>query len=87
MPTFRELGYDVLSERYRAIAGPPGLPADVVEYWARVCKQVVDNPRFREEMDKLGQPPAYRGPAEAGQAIEQMTRDMKALVEKHRLAE
>lgn len=87
VPTFKELGYDVVSERYRAIAGPPGLPAEVVEYWGRVCKQVVDNPQFREEMDRIGQPPAYRGPAEAKTAIEQMTRDMKALVDKHRLAQ
>lgn len=87
VPTFKEQGYDVVSERYRAVAGPPGLSSDVVEYWGKVCKQVVDNPQFQEEMGKLGQPPAYRGPAEAKKAIEQMTRDMKALVDRYKLAE
>ena len=31
VPTFTELGYDVVSERYRALAGPPELPDEMVE--------------------------------------------------------
>jgi len=86
IPTFKELGYDVVSERFRAIAGPPGLPREIVSYWGEVCKQVVENPQFRAEMDKVGQPAGYRGPGDAQKAIQQMTRDMQALVEKYDLA-
>lgn len=86
VPTFKELGYDVVSERYRAVGGPPGLPSEIAGYWGKVCKQVVDNPAFREEMDKIGQPPAYRGPEEARKSVDQMTRDMQKLVEKYDLA-
>ena len=86
VPTFKELGYDVLSERYRAIGGPPGLPGQIVSYWGQVCKQVVDNPQFQAEMDKFGQPAEYRGPADAQKAIDQMTRDIQVLVEKYHLA-
>jgi tripartite-type tricarboxylate transporter receptor subunit TctC len=86
VPTFKELGYEVVSERYRALAGPPGVPGEIVSYWGQVCKQVVDKPEFRAEMDKAAQPAAYRGPAEAQKAIAQMTRDMQTLVEKYKLA-
>src|SRR3546814_10495275 len=64
VPTFKELGYDVVSERYRAIAGPKGLPEEVVSYWADVCKKVTEEAQFREEMDKIGQPVVYLGRSE-----------------------
>jgi tripartite-type tricarboxylate transporter receptor subunit TctC len=86
VPTFRELGYDVISERYRAIAGPAGVPGEIVNYWGEVCRQVVDRAEFKAEMDKIGQPAAFRGPAGAQQAIDQMTRDMQTLVDKYKLA-
>ena len=86
VPTFKELGFNVVSERYRAVGGPPGLPPEIVGYWGQVCKQVTESKAFHEEMDKLGQPPAYRGPQEAKKSIDQMTRDMQGLVEKYDLA-
>lgn len=87
VPTFKELGHDVVSERYRAVGGPPGLSRDIVNYWGQVCKQVVDNAEFRAEMDKIRQPAAFRGPADAQKAIQRMSGEMRALVEKHRLAQ
>lgn len=87
VPTFNELGYDVVSERYRVLGGPPGLPEDIVSYWADVCQQVTNNEEFRAEMNGLGQPPAYRGPDETAAAVEDMRERMQALVDKYDLAE
>ena len=87
VPTFKELGYDVVSERYRAVGGPPGLAKEIVNFWGQVCKQVVDNPKFRADMDKIRQPAAFRGPADARKAIQRMGGEMQALVKKHRLAQ
>jgi tripartite-type tricarboxylate transporter receptor subunit TctC len=87
VPTFKELGYDVVSERYRVLGGPPGLPQEIVDYWADVCQQVTSNDDFRAEMNDLGQPPAYRGPAEAKASIDAMQQDMQALVDTYGLAE
>jgi tripartite-type tricarboxylate transporter receptor subunit TctC len=87
VPTFSELGYDVVSERYRVLGGPPGLPEEIVDYWADVCEQVTSNEDFRSEMNELGQPPAYRGPAEAKASIDAMQGDMQALVDAYNLAE
>lgn len=87
VPTFTELGYDVVSERYRVLGGPPGLSEEIVSYWADVCQQVTSNEDFQTEMNKIGQPPAYRGPAETKAAIDAMQNDMQALVDKYDLAE
>lgn len=87
IPTFKELGYDVVSERFRALAGPPGLPAEIVNYWADVCEKVTKDPGFREGMQKIGQPPAFRGPAEANSSIDDMRARMQALVDKYDLGE
>ena len=87
VPTFSELGYDVISKRLRVLAGPPGLPENVVSYWADICKQVTDNPEFQAEMDTLGQPVSYAGPDEAAAMITRMTADMQSIVDTYKLAE
>jgi tripartite-type tricarboxylate transporter receptor subunit TctC len=87
VPTFTELGYDVISERFRVLGGPPGLPEEIVDYWADACQQVTSDENFRSEMNELGQPPVYRGPAEAKASIDAMQSDMQALVDTYDLAE
>jgi tripartite-type tricarboxylate transporter receptor subunit TctC len=87
VPTFREAGFDVVSERYRVLSGPPGMSQELVNYWANICKQVTDNPKFREEMDKLGQPAAYKDPAETRRLLDGLTTSLQALVTKYKLAE
>jgi tripartite-type tricarboxylate transporter receptor subunit TctC len=87
VPTFTELGFDVVSERYRVFGGPPGLSQEIVDYWADVCEQVSANEDFRNEMNELGQPPVYRGPAEAKASIDAMQERMQAIVDKNNLAE
>lgn len=86
VPTFKEQGYNVVSERFRAFAGPPKLPKKIVDYWGGVCKKVTENSEFRAAMKKIGQPSAYRGPAEAQASIDGMRKRMKALVDKYDLA-
>jgi putative tricarboxylic transport membrane protein len=87
VPTFGELGYDVVSERYRVLAGPPGLPDHVVSYWADVCEQVTSDPEFQAEMDTVGQPAAFAGPEDANEMISRMVSDMQAIVDHYNLAE
>ena len=87
VPTFNELGYDVISKRLRVVAGPPGIPENAVSYWADICKQVTENPEFQAEMDTLGQPVSYAGPEEADAMITRMTADMQSIVDTYKLAE
>jgi hypothetical protein len=82
---FREQGYDVISERYRLIAGPPGLPEDVVGYWADVCEQVTQDEAFVAEMANVGAPVEYKGPQDTTEAIGEMVGAMERLAEQYDL--
>jgi len=86
VPTFKELGYNVVSERFRALAGPPGLPKSVVDYWSGICEKVTKDSKFQADMKKIGQPPAFRGPAKMKSAVDDMRKEMQALIDKYGLA-
>lgn len=47
VPTVQELGFDVVLTKFRGIAGPVGLPADVIEAWERGVQRVLENPQYR----------------------------------------
>ena len=50
IPTFRELGYDVVATNWFALAGPAGLPADIVR---KVNREI------NVAMAKPGEPAAH----------------------------
>jgi tripartite-type tricarboxylate transporter receptor subunit TctC len=87
IPTFTEQGYKVVSERFRAFAGPKGISQKVIDYWGDICKKTVNDSGFVAAMKKIGQPAQYRGPAAAQASIDGMAKRMKALVDKYGLAQ
>jgi len=65
-PTARALGWPAM-ERFvgwSALAGPPGLPKQVVDRWTDVLAKLARNYGWLARNDKLGGIPAIRSPAE-----------------------
>jgi len=65
VPTFAEMGVpqaDVLG--WRGIAGPPNLPDYVVKKWVQAMEKVSQDKEWIDMALKLGDIPAYLGPAE-----------------------
>ncbi len=65
VPTFAEMGVpqaDVLG--WRGIAGPPNLPDYVVKKWVQAMEKVCKDKEWIDIALKLGDIPAYLGPAE-----------------------
>ena len=66
IPTFRELGYDVVATNWFGLAGPARLPADIVNKVNREVMAVMTKPASQERMRKDGMviysmdAPAYR---------------------------
>jgi tripartite-type tricarboxylate transporter receptor subunit TctC len=54
VPTFKELGYDMVSGVYRGIAVPQATPEEVRKQVSDVFDQVNHDPQFREQMTKEG---------------------------------
>ena len=83
VPTARSLGWPEMESlaAWSALAGPPGLPRDVVERWTDVLAKLARDPAWLAGVEKLGGIPAVRSPAETDRFV----RDQYQLYE--RLAE
>ena len=55
VPTARELGYDVVVSPFTGIAGPKGMPKEVLEKLRTVFKQVTEDPEFAKVIQNSGE--------------------------------
>ncbi len=63
VPTFREIGYNVVSVgSVKGVAAPKGTPPEVMAILADRFKKVCDDPEFIKSMKDIGQPVMYLGP-------------------------
>lgn len=79
-PTARSLGWPQMESlgAWSALAGPPGLPRDVVDQWAQALQKLASDPGWLAGNEKLGGIPAIRAPAET----EQFVREQAELYER-----
>ena len=54
MPTFKELGYDLVATNWFGLAGPAGLPKDIVEKMNRAINAGMTTPENKERMRRQG---------------------------------
>jgi len=64
VPTFKELGYDILMTQYRGFAARKGLPVDARAKLVEAIHKATREPAFKEFMAKNYQPDGYMGPDE-----------------------
>lgn len=65
VPTFKELGYNVVAAgSVKGVAAPKGTPPEVIQYLTQRFKKVCDDPGFILDMKNIGQPVMYLGPAD-----------------------
>jgi putative tricarboxylic transport membrane protein len=73
VPTWKEGGVDYIVAQFRGIAGPKGMPADVVEYLEEAFKRVAESPDWKSEyLDKYQQIQGYQNSAEFTRYMEQV---------------
>jgi tripartite-type tricarboxylate transporter receptor subunit TctC len=56
VPTFRELGFDVVGGASRGIVGPPGMPAPVVARLEAAFRHALNDEGFRREAERQNMP-------------------------------
>lgn len=61
VPSMKELGYDIVVEKFRGIVGPKGLPAEVLKYWEEKIQQVLKDPGYKKYYESVNLLPAYLG--------------------------
>jgi len=65
VPTFKELGYDIVEGAYRGVAAPPGTPDDIVKYLATAFDKTMKDPEVKKKMDQNGFKTEFMGPEES----------------------
>ena len=71
VPTFKELGYNVVTVgSVKGVAAAKGTPPEVIGYLAERFKKVCEDPEFIKGMKDIGQPVMYLGPADFGKYLQ-----------------
>lgn len=77
VPTFKELGYDVTYESWRALAVPEGVPEDIVQTLREAGEDAFNDPEFQKWAEETNIDPAYMDADEA----EAYLKDLYPIVE------
>ncbi len=80
VPTFKELGYDLVEGAYRGVAAPPGTPDDRVKYLADTFDKVMKDPEVVKKMDENGFKIEAMGPQEATDFVKKKMAEYKVLM-------
>ncbi len=79
VPTLRELGYDIVSGKYRGIASPVGIPKEASDYLQAKFAEICANPEYQKAVKSSGLMPDFRdakGLADIIQAEERQVREI-----------
>jgi tripartite-type tricarboxylate transporter receptor subunit TctC len=79
VPTFKEMGLDIVLATDRGVAVPPGTPEPIVTKLEAAFVEIARNPEIQAEMKKQGFVPVAMGHAESKAYIEKMTAIFKEL--------
>ncbi len=69
VPTLRELGHGIVAQSPYGIAGPRGLPREVVQVLHEAFRQAMNDPAHIAELARYDQELAYLGPDDYGRAM------------------
>lgn len=64
VPTFKELGYPVISSSTRACVGPKGISAKIRSKLVAACKSALSDPEYINGVKAMGQTFLYKSPTE-----------------------
>ena len=80
VPTFKELGYDIVEGAYRGAAAPPATPDDKVQYLADSFEKVMKEPDVMKKMKENGFKSEFIGPAASAELIKKKVEEYKILL-------
>jgi len=82
VPTLRELGFDIVAMSPYGLAGPRGLPPDVLAVLHDGFKKALFDPRFVDDLARYDQEVTYLGPEDYARACREEYAKERASVER-----
>ena len=76
LPTYKELGYPLSVPIFYGIAGPAGVPAEVIALWEEAAQDMMKTAAFRELMGKLKSTASYQGHKDFSATLISVQREM-----------
>ncbi len=87
VPTLKELGHNIVAMSPYGLAGPAGMPADVVQLLHQAFRAAMQDPAFVAELARYDQEPAYLGPEDYGRALRAAYEHERVVVDRMGLAQ
>jgi tripartite-type tricarboxylate transporter receptor subunit TctC len=80
LPTVKEQGFDVVVHKFRGLAGPKGLPAEIIAVWEKALPQLLADPDYKKIYGSESLIVDFRGAAQAGELVETFAREAEAFL-------
>lgn len=80
VPTFKELGYDIVEGAYRGAAAPPETPDANIKYLADSFEKVMKEPAVLQKMKENGFKSEFMGPEASAALIKKKIEEYKVLL-------
>ena len=81
VPTFKELGYDIVEGAYRGVAAPPGTPDNRIKYLTDSFDKLMREPEILQMMKENGFKSEFLGPEDSTSLIKKKMEDYKILLD------
>lgn len=75
VPTVSELGYNVVVQKFRGLAGPKGLPPAIVKTWEEATQRVLADPEFKKSYAEENLVPNFMAHEQYGPFITKFAAD------------
>jgi putative tricarboxylic transport membrane protein len=87
LQTAREQGIDLVVDKFRGLAGPQGLPEDVVAAWETAIPTLLDDPEFKKFYEESSLVPAFMPHDEYARFIGEFAEEQKAFMAEYNITE
>lgn len=86
VPTWKEIGVNVVVSNWRPVIGPRGWTPEQVAYWERIYAQLTSTPEWKTEVERVGGIDHYMDSRELTRYFERQHAEFKDMLVKLRLA-
>lgn len=69
VPTFKELGFDLVAKPWYGLFAPAGTPPAVIDRLSQAAQAAMNDPALRKRLQDMGLEPTGQGPAQLAQAL------------------
>lgn len=80
VPTFKELGLNVVEGAWRGVAAPPGTPDEIINTLAKAFDKVCRDDKFVGRMEAMGFQVVHWGPEEYTKFVQKKTEEYKKIL-------